>query len=92
MASAKSPDNLTLPVSDPQRSKERLHKDSAMTKRGAYAALSYMACAVLLVMFNKAALSSYNFPMCKCHHTFSDAMFMLVPLCNEAPEDHLFHS
>ncbi|CAA6675092.1 unnamed protein product [Spirodela intermedia] len=33
-----------------------------MTKRGAIAALSYMACAVLLVMFNKAALSSYSFP------------------------------
>ncbi|KAL0763625.1 hypothetical protein Bca101_079776 [Brassica carinata] len=33
-----------------------------MTKRGAYAALSYMACAVMLVLFNKAALSSYEFP------------------------------
>ncbi|KAH0988769.1 hypothetical protein GBA52_000252 [Prunus armeniaca] len=33
-----------------------------MTRRGAYAAISYMACAVLLVMFNKAALSSYKFP------------------------------
>lgn len=33
-----------------------------MTRRGANAAISYMACAVLLVMFNKAALSSYNFP------------------------------
>ncbi|CAK9326555.1 unnamed protein product [Citrullus colocynthis] len=49
---------------------------SAMTKRGAVAALSYMASAVLLLMFNKAALSSYNFPcanvitlfqiMCSC--------------------------
>ncbi|KAF2549736.1 hypothetical protein F2Q68_00037726 [Brassica cretica] len=33
-----------------------------MTKRGAYAALSYMSCAVMLVLFNKAALSSYEFP------------------------------
>lgn len=33
-----------------------------MTKRGAYAAISYMTCAVLLIIFNKAALSSYNFP------------------------------
>ncbi|XP_022938174.1 nucleotide-sugar uncharacterized transporter 3-like [Cucurbita moschata] len=51
-------------------------KGSAMTKRGAYAAISYMASAVLLLMFNKAALSSYNFPcanvitlfqiMCSC--------------------------
>ncbi|KGN60702.1 UDP-N-acetylglucosamine transporter UGNT1 isoform X1 [Cucumis sativus] len=35
---------------------------SAMTRRGAYAAISYMASAVLLLMFNKAALSSYKFP------------------------------
>ncbi|AQK72602.1 Nucleotide-sugar uncharacterized transporter 3 [Zea mays] len=53
-----------------------LFKGSAMTRRGGAAALSYMACsdpicgtnfgnsqfAVLLVMFNKAALSSYKFP------------------------------
>uniref|UniRef100_A0A2P2IJL6 Uncharacterized protein MANES_03G014100 n=1 Tax=Rhizophora mucronata TaxID=61149 RepID=A0A2P2IJL6_RHIMU len=41
---------------------ERLFRGSAMTKRGAYAAISYMSCAVLLVLFNKAALSSYKFP------------------------------
>ncbi|KAL1562297.1 UDP-N-acetylglucosamine transporter ugnt1, variant 2 [Salvia divinorum] len=46
----------------PTRVEEKLFKGSAMTKRGAYAAISYMACAVLLVLFNKAALSSYNFP------------------------------
>lgn len=52
-----------LPVSDPPRGGEdTLSKGSAMTKRGAYAALSYMTCAVLLVLFNKAALSSYSFP------------------------------
>lgn len=52
-----------LPVIDlPRSGDESLFKGSAMTKRGAYAALSYMFCAVLLVMFNKAALSSYNFP------------------------------
>uniref|UniRef100_A0A7N0ZVP0 Sugar phosphate transporter domain-containing protein n=1 Tax=Kalanchoe fedtschenkoi TaxID=63787 RepID=A0A7N0ZVP0_KALFE len=33
-----------------------------MSRRGVYAALGYMACAVLLIIFNKAALSSYNFP------------------------------
>ncbi|EFJ34914.1 hypothetical protein SELMODRAFT_227486 [Selaginella moellendorffii] len=33
-----------------------------MGRRGILAALSYMACAVLLVMFNKAALSTYSFP------------------------------
>eukprot|EP00249_Psilotum_nudum_P014620 c24921_g1_i3 orf=572-1594(-) len=33
-----------------------------MTRRGIFAAVAYMACAVLLLMFNKAALSTYNFP------------------------------
>lgn len=62
-----------LPVSEPARGDEgekerllkgdeKLFRGSAMTRRGANAAISYMACAVLLVMFNKAALSSYNFP------------------------------
>ncbi|EEF35185.1 conserved hypothetical protein [Ricinus communis] len=45
-----------LPVTE-----EKQKNDSVMTKRGAYAAISYMASAVLLVMFNKAALSSYSF-------------------------------
>ncbi|XP_057478388.1 UDP-N-acetylglucosamine transporter UGNT1 [Actinidia eriantha] len=53
---------MALPVSDPPRGDERLFKGSGMTKRGAYAAISYMSCAVLLILFNKAALSSYNFP------------------------------
>eukprot|EP00271_Cylindrocystis_brebissonii_P008275 TRINITY_DN22330_c0_g1_i1.p1 TRINITY_DN22330_c0_g1~~TRINITY_DN22330_c0_g1_i1.p1 ORF type:complete len:341 (+),score=53.51 TRINITY_DN22330_c0_g1_i1:404-1426(+) len=33
-----------------------------MSRQGIMAALAYMACAVLLVMFNKAALSTYKFP------------------------------
>ncbi|KAI4316336.1 hypothetical protein L6164_024324 [Bauhinia variegata] len=66
-----SSENLILPVSDPpkdldgerhHKADEKLFKGSAMTKRGANAAISYMTCAVLLVLFNKAALSSYNFP------------------------------
>ncbi|KAJ3679505.1 hypothetical protein LUZ60_017516 [Juncus effusus] len=55
-----------LPLSDPSSvargGDAPLFKGSGMTRRGAYAAVSYMSCAVLLVMFNKAALSSYNFP------------------------------
>ncbi|CAN1812702.1 UDP-N-acetylglucosamine transporter UGNT1 [Linum perenne] len=73
MSSGSSPGNPLLPVSiSPAEDekdkllrgdeKEKIFRGSAMTKRGAYAAISYMACAVLLVMFNKAALSSYNFP------------------------------
>ncbi|PIN09861.1 Nucleotide-sugar transporter VRG4/SQV-7 [Handroanthus impetiginosus] len=42
--------------------KEKFSKFSAITKNGAYAAIFNMTCAVLLVMFNKAALSTYRFP------------------------------
>ncbi|KAL8063067.1 hypothetical protein ABFX02_01G003800 [Erythranthe guttata] len=52
---------ITL-IDPPSRAQEKLFNGSAMTKGGAYAAISYMICAVFLVMFNKAALSSYNFP------------------------------
>ncbi|GAQ85777.1 Nucleotide/sugar transporter family protein [Klebsormidium nitens] len=41
---------------------EKDHKDKRMQGKGIAAALGYMGCAVLLVMFNKAALSSYKFP------------------------------
>ncbi|KAI3729957.1 hypothetical protein L6452_18630 [Arctium lappa] len=63
-----STDRLSLPVSDPSSQQrggageQRLFKGSTMTTRGAYAAVSYMSCAVMLVLFNKAALSSYSFP------------------------------
>ncbi|KAL3497354.1 hypothetical protein ACH5RR_040086 [Cinchona calisaya] len=46
----------------PSKVEEKIFKGSSMTKRGAYAYIAYMTCAVLLVLFNKAALSSYNFP------------------------------
>ncbi|XP_030954616.1 UDP-N-acetylglucosamine transporter UGNT1-like isoform X3 [Quercus lobata] len=59
MASEK---NQKLPVSDPLLSDETHKKASAITTKGAQAAISYMLTAVLLVLFNKAALSSYNFP------------------------------
>ncbi|KAG2691468.1 hypothetical protein I3843_08G011000 [Carya illinoinensis] len=71
LKASSSSNNLILPVSDPPRDEERgkllkgdekLFQGSAMTKRGAYAAISYMSCAVLLILFNKAALSSYSFP------------------------------
>ncbi|KAG5244387.1 nucleotide-sugar transporter [Salix suchowensis] len=93
MASSSS-SNSILPVSvsplddGRQTEKERLikgdekaFKGSSMTKRGAYAAISYMCCAVLLILFNKAALSSYNFPsanvitlfqmICSCSFLFA---------------------
>ncbi|XP_045801348.1 UDP-N-acetylglucosamine transporter UGNT1-like [Trifolium pratense] len=59
MESAKS----LLPLSnDVKQSHETEHKVPTMTRKGVYAALSYMASSVLLVMFNKAALTSYKFP------------------------------
>lgn len=54
MESSKS-EPKNLPVSSKK-------SPTAMTKKGVYVAISYMACAVLLVIFNKAALSSYEFP------------------------------
>ncbi|XP_027354969.1 nucleotide-sugar uncharacterized transporter 3-like [Abrus precatorius] len=61
-----SSDSLMLPVSDPPNDEDRerlLKGDSKNFKgRGIYAAISYMSCAVLLVLFNKASLSSYHFP------------------------------
>ncbi|XP_044952165.1 UDP-N-acetylglucosamine transporter UGNT1-like isoform X2 [Hordeum vulgare subsp. vulgare] len=62
---AKSAGGVLLPVSADAGKGDgeaALFKGSAMTRRGAVAALSYMSCSVLLVMFNKAALSSYKFP------------------------------
>lgn len=52
---------LPMAVGDVSKD-EPLWKGDGMTKRGAMAAITYMTCAVLLVMFNKAVLSSYNFP------------------------------
>ncbi|XP_042400507.1 UDP-N-acetylglucosamine transporter UGNT1-like isoform X1 [Zingiber officinale] len=64
-----APKSAPLPVSDPPPQSVNgadgsapIFLGSSMGRRGAFAALSYMVCAVLLVMFNKAALSSYSFP------------------------------
>ena len=108
-----SSQNLMLPVSDPPSNQndyadDKLFRGSAMTKRGAFAAASYMSCAgaflpnsapfshrqffncflnslyplscvVLLVMFNKAALSSYNFPS-------ANVITLLQVLCLHPPD------
>ncbi|GMH04545.1 hypothetical protein Nepgr_006385 [Nepenthes gracilis] len=57
-----SSENQTLNLVETDRSRLENGRQKGMTRAGIYAALSYMASAVLLVMFNKAALSSYNFP------------------------------
>ncbi|OMO61662.1 hypothetical protein CCACVL1_23339 [Corchorus capsularis] len=81
--------NPILPISDPpiddeeekerliRRADDKLFKGSAMTKRGAYAAISYMSCAVLLILFNKAALSSYSFP---CANVIT--LFQMISSCS----------
>ncbi|KAJ0031757.1 hypothetical protein Pint_13773 [Pistacia integerrima] len=61
MASSVKSEGLPVTVDDGSLKSQEQSKGSAMTKRGVYAAVSYMASAVLLVMFNKAALSSYSF-------------------------------
>ncbi|XP_042516935.1 UDP-N-acetylglucosamine transporter UGNT1-like [Macadamia integrifolia] len=77
MESSGSSKNLLLPVSEPLKGDDSLFRGSAMTKNGAYAAISYMASAVLLVMFNKAALSSYSFP---CANVIT--LFQLICSCS----------
>ncbi|KAH9805251.1 UDP-N-acetylglucosamine transporter UGNT1 [Citrus sinensis] len=62
MASSMKSDELPVTVNDSLKRQEQPKGSAAMTKRGVYAAASYMASAVLLIMFNKAALSSYSFP------------------------------
>lgn len=41
--------NNALPVTDPSDKPEKLQNDSAMTRKGAYAAISYMASAGLFL-------------------------------------------
>ncbi|KAF6151206.1 hypothetical protein GIB67_037414 [Kingdonia uniflora] len=83
-----------LPVSDPSRPDS--FKGSAMTRRGAYAAISYMVCAVLLVMFNKAALSTYSFPcanvitlfqmVCSCSFLYAMRRWKMISFISGEPK------
>jgi solute carrier family 35 protein len=47
LKASNSSEKLILPLSDPPKNQtdDKLFKGSAMTKRGAYAAISYMFCA-----------------------------------------------
>ncbi|KAL1816040.1 hypothetical protein ACET3Z_018614 [Daucus carota] len=54
--------NQNLPLYETKDNKEKPQHASTMSRQGVFAAVSYMLCAVLLIMFNKAALSSYKFP------------------------------
>ena len=51
LKSSDSRENLVLPVTNPPRDQDKLFNGSAMTKRGAYAAISYMSCAGTFIFF-----------------------------------------
>ncbi|CAN1786793.1 UDP-N-acetylglucosamine transporter UGNT1 [Linum perenne] len=75
-----------LSLFSPKESKQHNNDSAAMSRKGVYAASSYMATAVLLVMFNKAALSSYGFPYANVITLFQEPSYLtsnpvkLVPL------------
>ncbi|KAI5557480.1 hypothetical protein POPTR_018G127400v4 [Populus trichocarpa] len=89
--------NKKLPVTDPLKSEGKEKNGSAMTKQGAYAAISYMASAVLLVMFNKAALSSYSFPyanvitlfqmLCSCLFLYVLKFWKIISFTTSEPQN-----
>ncbi|WZZ03123.1 UDP-N-acetylglucosamine transporter UGNT1-like [Brassica napus] len=56
-----SPEKKTLSILTEEPKRARF-SSSGMSFKGVFAAVSYMASAVLLVIFNKAALSSFSFP------------------------------
>lgn len=58
----KSSSILPMAASDPPpRMEEKLFRGSAMTKRGAYAAISYMICAGMTFCFRAYSLCIYRF-------------------------------
>ncbi|KAG5226075.1 UDP-N-acetylglucosamine transporter [Salix suchowensis] len=89
--------NKTLPVSVPLKSEGKEKNGPAMTKQGAYAAISYMASAVLLIMFNKAALSSYSFPyanvitlfqmLCSCLFLYVLKSWKIISFTTSEPQN-----
>ncbi|KAL8129589.1 hypothetical protein V2J09_018744 [Rumex salicifolius] len=66
--------NQSLPISRDASDDDGRQK--RMTRKGLYAAASYMICAVLLIIFNKAALSSYRFP-----HVNVITLFQMICSC-----------
>ncbi|XP_010496777.2 PREDICTED: putative UDP-sugar transporter DDB_G0278631 [Camelina sativa] len=55
------PSMKDVSIGEEDTKKVRPSSSSGISSRGVFAAISYMASAVLLVIFNKAALSSYRF-------------------------------
>ncbi|KAI9112327.1 hypothetical protein K1719_016850 [Acacia pycnantha] len=83
MKPSDSTENMALPVTDPPRDQDggKLFNGSAMTKRGGYAAISYMSCAagmLLLLALCIEALednffqsSYFDISILVCYYTFS---------------------
>ncbi|KAM7268806.1 hypothetical protein ACFE04_010972 [Oxalis oulophora] len=90
---ASSNESTLLPLHDGSKSPAT----TAMTRKGAYAAISYMVTGVLLILFNKAALSSYRFPsgnvitlfqtISSCAFLYALKRFKMISFTNEEPEN-----
>ncbi|GMJ07517.1 UDP-GlcNAc transporter 1 [Hibiscus trionum] len=87
-----------LPLIDPSKTERGRETAvaSAVYNKGAYAALGYMFSAVLLVLFNKAALSSYSFPyanvitlfqmLCSCVLLYAMKRWKIISFTEGEPE------
>ncbi|XP_021760758.1 nucleotide-sugar uncharacterized transporter 3-like [Chenopodium quinoa] len=87
--------NIILPIDEVYQKIEGdgNSNSKAMSRKGIYAAISYMLCAVLLIMFNKAALSSYKFPyvnvitllqlMCSCFFLYVMRHWKIISFTND---------
>ncbi|KAK6273267.1 hypothetical protein POUND7_010350 [Theobroma cacao] len=87
-----------LPLIDPSKTELR-HETavaSAMSNKGAHAALGYMVSAVLLILFNKAVLSSYSFPyanvitlfqmLCSCAFLYAMKRWKIISFTEGEPQ------
>ncbi|XWS17115.1 hypothetical protein CRYUN_Cryun33cG0040700 [Craigia yunnanensis] len=84
-----------LPQINPSKTERRRETSvaSAISNKGAHAALGYMLSAVLLVLFNKAALSSYSFPyvnvitlfqvLCSCAFLYAMKRWKIISFTEE---------
>ncbi|XP_022754170.1 uncharacterized protein LOC111302604 [Durio zibethinus] len=81
-----------LPLIDPSKTAVA----SAVSNKGAHAALGYMFSAVLLVLFNKAALSSFSFPygnvitlfqiLCSCAFLYAMKRWKIISFTEGEPQ------
>lgn len=85
MASSNSSNAPMLPISDPPRHDDKGSKGSGMSKRGAYAAISYMSCAGALLPLNFMPIFCDSWRRFICipvirHHHFPEMNIMQLLL------------